>query len=100
MGVTFAIGSVSSLPAASWRARPTTRIARGWLRRYLADEGVILAVGDPSVTRLFGKVTAMLNDIQTNLGSIFRKSASIGGGNTFASPRAAESHWTMSRSVS
>jgi uncharacterized protein DUF4157 len=43
-------------------------IARGYLRRYLADEGVILA-GNSNLTRLFGEVTAMLNDIPTNLGA-------------------------------
>ena len=44
-------------------------IARGYLRRYLADEGVILVAGNSNVTRLFGEVTAMLNDIPTNLGA-------------------------------
>jgi len=44
-------------------------IARGYLRPYLADEGVNLAVGDANTTRLLGEVEAMLNDIPVNLGA-------------------------------
>jgi hypothetical protein len=54
-------------------------IARGYLRRYLADEGVSLAVSDPNVMRLFGEVTAMLDDIPTNLGA--PSPAATGSGN-------------------
>jgi hypothetical protein len=62
-------------PGGMVAATTNDAIARGYLARYLADEGVSLAASGSDVTRLIAEVAALLNDIPPNLGATAPASA-------------------------